>query len=132
MKEGKLKMQEVNFKTVEVFLDYLTEDELRMIEFLSGIIFDCAPNIHEKYRLVSPFIRFKSAYFIWPSSVLWGKKKTYTGVRFGFNCDYLLDDEINYLDKGNRKQVYYKNYTSLKDIDVELLKSNIYNAIEID
>lgn len=63
---------------------------------------------------------------------MWGKKKTYKGVRFGFTNGYLLSDEISFLDKGDRKQVYWKDFENLNEIDVVLLKSYIFGAVEID
>ena len=54
------------------------------------------------------------------------------GVRFGFTKGFLMQDEINYLDKGNRKQMYWRDFYSLKDIDIELLKAYIFEAALID
>ncbi len=54
------------------------------------------------------------------------------GVRFGFSKGYLLTDEAGYLDKGIRKQVYWRDFTSVKEIDVDLLKAYIYEAAAID
>ena len=71
-------------------------------------------------------------FFIWPASVLWGKKQSYQGVRFGFQQGYLMADEINYLDRGDRKQVYWHDYTVIEDIDVDVLKAYIFEAVIID
>ena len=59
-------------------------------------------------------------------------QKTYEGVRLGFTNGYLLQDEAGYLDKGGRKQVYWKDFTEVGQIDAELLKSYLYEAIIID
>jgi len=61
-----------------------------------------------------------------------GKKKTYDGVRFGFQQGNLLNDELNFLDKGNRKLIYWKEFKSIKEIDVEILKAYIFEALEVD
>ncbi len=71
-------------------------------------------------------------FFIWPASVLWGKTKSYEGVRFGFQQGYLLTDDLNYLDKGERKQVYYKDYLTIKEIDADLLRTYIFEALMVD
>jgi hypothetical protein len=127
------RMQDVRFSTVDEFLDYLPADELKITERLRKIIFDCAPHIKEKLSYNLPFYKMnKGLFFIWPASVLWGKSKSYTGVRFGFQQGYLLTDEMDYLDKGERKQVYYKDFKQLKDIDTDLLKSYIFEAIILD
>jgi hypothetical protein len=133
MKQQKYKMQNVNFGTIDEFLEFLPDDELKMVELLRKIIFNCLPDIAEKLSYNVPFYkRHRNLFFIWPSSVLWGNKKTYTGVRLGFTNGYLMDDENGYLDKGDRKQVYFKDFVSITAIDVDLLKSCIYDAATVD
>ena len=61
-----------------------------------------------------------------------GKEKTYNGVRLGFTKGYLMRDEINYLDKGKRKQVYWRDYKSIKEIDIDLVRSYIFEAAFLD
>jgi hypothetical protein len=132
-KKHTTKMQDVSFRSVEEFLDYLPEDELKIVERLRKIIFDCVPGVTEKLSYNVPFFKMnKGMFFIWPSAVLWGKTKTYDGVRFGFQQGFLLTDEKNYLDKGDRKQVYYKDFLSIKDIDTELLSTYIFEALLVD
>ena len=70
--------------------------------------------------------------FIWPASVLWGNKKTYNGVRFGFTNGYLLTDPDNYLNKGDRKQVYWKDFINPSEIDPAILEPFLYEAVLID
>lgn len=126
-------MQSVSFNSVDEFLDYMPANELKIVERLRKIIFDCVPDITEKLSYNVPFYKKnKGMFFIWPESILWGKTKSYKGVRFGFQQGFLLADDINYLDKGERKQVYYKDYLTLKDIDTDLLKSYIYEAVLVD
>jgi hypothetical protein len=126
-------MQNVRFRSVEEFLDFLPEEELKLVELLRKIIFDCAPGIIEKLSYNVPFYKLhKGIFFIWPASVLWGKKQTYEGVRLGFQQGFLMADEIGYLDKGGRKQVYWHNYSSIKEPDIELLKTYIFEALLID
>jgi hypothetical protein len=70
-------MQNVNFTNVDDFLEFLPEQELRIVEALRRTIFDCIPNVSEKLSYNVPFYkRKKGICFIWPASVLWGKKKT--------------------------------------------------------
>jgi hypothetical protein len=129
----KKKMQEVSFRNVNDFLEYLPESELKVTECLRRIIFDCVPGVSEKLTYNVPFYKvYKNFVFIWPSSVLWGKKKTYEGVRLGFTNGYLMLDDARYLDKGNRKQVYCKDFRAVNDIDIDLVKSYIIEAALID
>jgi hypothetical protein len=98
-------MQNVNFKTIEEFLDYLPKDELDIVLHLRSLIGECIPNFKEKLSYNVPYYWHHSRIcFIWPSSITWGNVKT-KGVRFGFVNGYLMRDEINYLEKENRKQV---------------------------
>ena len=132
-KKAKQNPHNVKFSSVDEFLDFLPVDELKVVEFLRRIVFNCIPDITEKLAYNVPYYkRNKNICFIWPASVLWGKKKTYEGVRFGFTSGYLLQDEMNYLDKGDRKQVYWKDFTEIKEIDVDLLKTYIFDAYIID
>ncbi|MCE3228728.1 MAG: hypothetical protein K0S32_3279 [Bacteroidetes bacterium] len=129
----KIKFQDVKFRNVDEFLDYLPEDERKIVNLLRKIVFDCLPEVSEKLSYNVPFYRVhKGICFVWPASVKWGKGHTWTGVRFGFQYGYLLADEINYLDKGERKQVYWKNFSSIKEIDTDLLKSYIFEAAILD
>ena len=126
-------MQSVKFKSLNEFLDFLPEDELIITEFLRELIFECTNEVKEKLSFNVPYyMGNKGLFFIWPASVLWGKKKTYEGVRFGFQQGNLMSDELNYLDKGNRKLIYWRDYTSIEEIDVDILKAYIFEALEID
>jgi hypothetical protein len=129
----KNKMQAVDFKDVAEFLDYLPEDELEITKELRRIILDCLPNCKEKLSFNVPFYSInKSICFIWPASVLWGNKKSYTGVRLGFSYGALLNDEENYLDQGNRKQVCYRDFTHINQVDEAFLSTYLYEALHID
>lgn len=133
MIKKKRKMQNVSFKSVDELLDFLPEHELKIVSLLRQLILDSIPGCQEKLSFNVPYYkRNTNICFIWPASVLWGKTQTYHGVRLGFTNGYLMHDEINYLDKGDRKQVYWKDFTDIKQIDVDLVKAYIYDALEID
>jgi hypothetical protein len=125
-------MQNVNFRSVEEFLDYLPADELKIVEALREIVFECIPDCTEKLSYNVPFYkRSSNICFIWPASITWGGVKQH-GVRFGFTKGYLIRDESHYLDKGDRKQVYWKDFFALKEIDADLLRSYLLEAVELD
>ncbi len=125
-------MQDVNFKTIDELMEYLPEDELKITTVLRDIVLREMPECTEKLSFNVPFYNLHyNVCFIWPGSIAWGKVKN-AGVRFGFAKGYLMEDEINYLDKGNRKQVFWRDYFSVKDIDISILRSYIYQAILID
>jgi hypothetical protein len=128
-----IRMQSVKFKSIDDFLTYIPDHELKVVNFLRGIIFDCIPDASEKLAYNVPFYkRHKNICFLWPAAVLWGKRQTYEGVRLGFTQGYLLADETNFLEKGNRKQVYWKDFTNIRAIDVELLRAFLFEAVLID
>lgn len=125
-------MQDVDFSSIEEFLAFLPEEELKIVELLRKIIFHCIPDIEEKISYNVPFYkRHSNICYIWPGSVQWGNVK-HSGVQFGFNKGYLMQDEINFLEKGKRKQVYWKTFHSVKEIAIDLLKAYIYESALID
>ena len=132
--EGNKKIsQNVSVKSVDELLDFLPDDEVKMLSLLRRLVLECIPNCTEKISYNVPFYRrSKAICFIWPSSVLWGKTISFSGVRFGFNYGYLMRDELNFLERGNRKQVFWKDFKTIKEIDTDLLKVYLFEADEID
>lgn len=126
-------MQQVKFGSVNEFLDYLPEDELEVVEALRSIVLSAMPNCREKLSYNVPFYFLNRAVcFIWPQSVLWGKKEMDHGVRIGFHKGYLMDDPDGYLDRGNRKQVYTRDFKTRQEIDPKILRSYLFQAIVLD
>ncbi len=124
--------QPINFKSIEDFLAYLPKNELKVVQFLRELVQECIPHCTEKLSYNVPYYSVhKRICFVWPSSVPWGKVKK-DGVLFGFCQGNLLNDELNYLDKGSRKQVYTKTFMSIQDIDVDLFRTYLFEAIEVD
>ena len=111
----------------------MPDDELRVALFLRKIVWDCIPTAAEHLAYNVPYYKInKNICFIWPASIIWGQKTTYEGVRFGFTYGNLLRDEIGYLYKNGRKQVYWRDFTTTDEIDVDLLKTYIFEAVEVD
>lgn len=125
------KIQKVKFRDIDDFLSYLSAEELKVVELLRHIIFDCIPNCEEKLSYNVPFYyKHSRICFIWPASIPWGAVDK--GVAIGFCKGNQLSDDINYLEKGERKEVYRKVFADTKDIDIDLLKSYIFEAVIID
>ena len=130
---GKTKMQNVNFQSIDEFLAFLPPEELEVVEFLRQLIYDCIPDVSEKLSYNVPYFkRHKTICFIWPGSVLWGKKQSYTGVRLGFAQGHLLTDEMGFLNLEGRKQVAWRDFERVEDIDVELIQAYVYEAVVVD
>ncbi len=126
------KFQNINFKSVEEFLDYLPNDERKLVGFLRQLILDCIPNCKEKLAYNVPYYyRHSRICFIWPSSILWGNVKR-GSVLLGFVKGHLLNDDLNYLEKRTRKQVYTKTFFHINEVNIDLLKTLIFDAVELD
>jgi hypothetical protein len=126
------KIQPVHFKSIGEFMDYLPKEEHKIVEALRTLVLDCLPNSREKLSYNVPYYFLNARVcFIWPASVPWGKVKM-NGVVLGFCKGYMLNDACNYLEKGTRKQVYTKTFTHVQEIDTLLLKSYLYEALEVD
>ena len=124
-------MQNVSFKSVEDFLDYLPEDQRNLVDILRTNIRECAPDIREKLSYNVPyFYRHRRICFIWPSAVPWGNVKL-NGVMLGFCYGNQLTD-TGYLEKGNRKQVYTKTFMKPGDIDFNQINALIYESVQLD
>lgn len=125
-------MQNVDFRSVEEFLDYLPDREREIVDYLRELIIECIPECKEKLSYNVPYYSKHSRIcFIWPASVPWGNVKM-NGVQLGFCKGYLLPDDFNYLEKGNRKQVYSKTFFDIKEIDVDLLRAYLFDAVDVD
>lgn len=130
--QAKRKMQDVSFRSVEEFLAYLPTDELWMVEKLRALVFQAIPDVHEKLAYNVPFYkRHANICFIWPAAVPWGKMHQ-QGVRLGFTKGFLLEDKDGYLDIGDRKQVYTKDFMSISQMDETLLLTFLSAAADLD
>lgn len=124
--------QKIKFNSIEEFMEYLPENELMIVKKLRSIILEILPNPTEKLLYNVPFYLQKTRIcFIWPSTVPWGNVK-HNGVQLGFPGGYLMRDEINYLERGDRKQVYTKTFMGIENIDEELIRTYVIEALRID
>lgn len=125
-------MQEVDFKDISEFLQFLPKGERVIVEALREALLKWIPEVKEKLSYNVPYYSCrKRICFIWPGSVKWGGVAN-KGVRMGFTSGHLLNDKIQFLDKGNRKQVYWKDFFTLEEINFDLLKSYVLEAVQID
>lgn len=126
-------MQNVSFRDLDDFFEFLPADELKVVEALRNLVLNCLPLCTEKLSYQVPFYKInKNICFIWPGSVYWGKNKSYNGVVFGFTYGSKLTDEINYFEKGERKFVTMKRFEKISDINFDLLRAMLFEAALID
>ena len=125
-------MQNLKFHSIDDFLDYIPKHERLIVNYLRTLILKAIPNAKEKLAYNVPYYyRNSRICFIWPSSVPWGKVAL-DGVQLGFCNGYLMSDELNFLEKGNRKQVYTKTFHKLDEIDNAIITAYLLEALDID
>lgn len=129
------RFQNVNFTSLEDCYAHVTPQELEIMLFLRELIVEIIPGCTEKLSYNVPYFYGNSRIcYLWPASIPWGKVSM-NGVQLGFCDGNLLSDPTAYLEKGKRKQVYYKEFTSIEQVsedEVELLRNLLIEAGEID
>jgi len=126
------RFQNVSFKSIDDFLEYLPKHELKIVQILRSVILDNIPECIEKLAYQVPFYyKNKRICFIWPSSVPWGNVKK-DGVMLGFCQGHLFENPLDMLEKGNRKQILSATFTDSSQIDENMVKFLIHEACTID
>jgi hypothetical protein len=121
------------FATLQECLDFIPANERGLMERLREFVTDEAPGLKERISFNVPFYKGRrDVCFLWPASVLWGKKKSYEGVRFGFSHGNLLRDPDAYLERGERKQVLWRDLQDFTKADQYMLASLLEKAVAID
>ena len=125
------KFQQVDFKNIGEFLDYLPEDERKIVDQLRELVLNSIPSVKEKLVYNVPFYYLnKRICFIWPGAVQWGTSKR-SGVNLGFCKAHLLTNP-SYLEKGDRKEIYLKTFYSADEINEERIRELLFEAVLID
>ena len=113
-------------------MDYLPEHELEIVEELRHLVHECIPDVNEKLSYNVPFFkRNRNVCFIWPASIPWGNVPK-EGVQLGFTSGHLINDFADYLTMGTRKNVAVKIFFSPEEIEPELVKACLFEALEVD
>lgn len=119
--------QEIEFKSIQEFLDYLPEEELEIVLFLRKIVLECMPDCKERLAYNVPFFyRHSKICYIWPASIPWEKVSNGVGIGFCKGAS-LLDETFETISFSSKSL-----FSSIKEIDVDSLKQQIYEAISID
>jgi len=126
------KFQNVDFNSIGDFLDFLPDNEFIIVEELRNLIYQCIPDIKEKLSYNVPFFhRNRNICFIWPASVPWGNIPK-EGIQLGFTSGNLINDFAGYLDFGTRKNVATKTFYSREEIEANLVRAYLFEALEVD
>jgi len=112
--------------------EFLPEHERLIVDVLRQIVIENVPaKCKEKKSYNVPFFFGKKGIcIIWPASVPRGGIKQ--GVLLGFWYGNKLTDVDNYLIHGTNKQIFYKIYTSVEEIDVEAIAKLLKEAVQFD
>ena len=120
----------IKFTSIDDFLSYITEDELLIAEKLRSLIFEEIPDVTEKLSYNVPFYSRKQRIcYIWPASIPWGNTPL-EGVQLGFSKGHLIDHPA--IEMGTRKEVGVLTFHKLNDIDEDLIRSLLLEALLID
>ncbi|MEQ8879742.1 MAG: DUF1801 domain-containing protein [Cyclobacteriaceae bacterium] len=120
----------IKFTCIDDFLNYISEDELLIVDKLRNLIFEEIPDVKEKLSYNVPFYSRKQRIcHIWPASIPWGNTPM-EGVQLGFSKGYLIDHPA--VAMGSRKEVGVLTYHKINDIDEEMIRSILLEALLID
>ncbi len=112
--------------------ELLPEHERIIVDVLREIIkIQLPPHCKEKISYNVPFFYGnKSICLIWPSAVPRGGIKK--GVMLAFWYGNKLVDKDHYLNHGTNKQIFYKIYNSVDEINIKALNNILKEAITLD
>lgn len=123
----------LRFATVQEMLDFLPPDERALTEELRELVISEATDLKERLSFNVPFYKqHRDVCFLWPASVLWGRKKSYDGVRFGLTYGALVPGCEPYLQRGGRKQVLWRDLGSITTPDERSIRHLLRAALVVD
>lgn len=122
----------VKIKSVTQLYEVIPENERMIVDVLRQIISQNLPaSFKEKISYNVPFFYGKKGIcIIWPSTIPRGGIKK--GVLLGFWYGNKLVDIDNYLTHGTNKQIFYKIYNSVEDIEEDAIVKLLDEAVNYD
>ena len=119
-------------KSILQLYDAIPEHERIMVDVLRAIITENLPAYcKEKISYQVPFFYgHKGICIIWPSAIPRGGIKK--GVLLGFWYGNKLTDADNYLMHGTNKQIFYKIYNDVEEINVKAVVKLLKEAVKLD
>ena len=122
----------MKIRSVAQLYDLLPEEELMIVDVLRQLIISTLPEYcKEKISYSVPyFFGKKGICIVWPATIPRGGIKS--GVLLGFWYGNKLIDVDRYLTHGTNKQIFYKIYHSVEEIDVDAVSKLLEEAVELD
>jgi len=111
---------------------FMPDYERLIVDVLRQIVLDNLPSTcKEKISYNVPFFYGnRGICIIWPAAIPRGGIKK--GVLLGFWHGNKLQDVDNYLTHGTNKQVFYKIYNSVEEIDSDAVVKLLKEAVNLD
>src|SRR6476660_8447166 len=122
----------MQIKNLVDLFSILPEDERIIVDVLRQIILEVIPSYcKEKISYNVPFFYGnKGICIIWPSTVPRGGIKR--GVLLGFWYGNKLNDVNGYLTHGTNKQIFYKIYHTVEEVNEEEITLLLQEAVKLD
>ena len=119
-------------KSILQLYDAIPDHERIIVDVLRAIITEQLPAYcKEKISYQVPFFYGnKGICIIWPSAIPRGGIKK--GVLLGFWYGNKLTDADNYLTHGTNKQIFYKIYNDVEEINVKAVVKLLKEAVKLD
>jgi hypothetical protein len=127
-----MSIKDPKIKSILQLYDAIPEHERIIVDILRAIITEQLPAYcKEKISYQVPFFYgHKGICIIWPSAVPRGGIKK--GVLLGFWYGNKLTDTDNYLTHGTNKQIFYKIYNDVEEINVKAVVKLLKEAVALD
>ena len=122
----------LKIKSILQLYDAIPEHERIILDVLRAIVAGQLPSYcKEKISYQVPFFYgHKGICIIWPAAIPRGGFKK--GVLHGFWYGNQLTDADSYLTHGNNKQIFYKIYNAVEEINVKAVIKLLQEAIKLD
>lgn len=122
----------LKIRTLTELYAILPEEEKLIVDILRQIARESLPEYcREKISYNVPyFYGNKGICIIWPSTIPRGGIKK--GVLFGLWYGNRLKDEDGYLSRGSNKQIFYKIFHDVEEIDERAIKKLLTEAVTLD
>jgi hypothetical protein len=122
----------IKIRSLLQLYDAIPEDQRLVVDVLRQVVAATLPAYcKEKISYNVPFFYGnKSICIIWPAAIPRGGIKQ--GVLLGFSQGNKLVDADNYLTRGTNKQVFYKIFNDVEEINVKAILKLLKEAAELD
>ena len=119
-------------KSILQLYDAIPEHQRIIVDVLRAIVAEqLSAYCKEKISYQVPFFYgYKGICIIWPAAIPRGGIKE--GVLFGFWYGNKLIDADNYLTHGSNKQIFYKIYNDVEEINVKAIIKLLKEAVKLD